>query len=213
MEEAGDHLKIGVCGMSKDGTVVVPTVYCDMGVIQEGAVPTGQNGEDPTPSAINQMMAWADEAVEKAQAAQTSAAESAAEASSAANTLADSAAAATDAADRAQAAINIIAGLAQTPLPVIISDRLPSGPALWFDTSRGGGSASDGEVALPDDDLNSGQDGDGDGNDDEDDGLTLELDSGTEDAPVTVSVDDEEYAVSNASVDQQEDTKYSFEIL
>jgi hypothetical protein len=191
MSRSGGPLKIGLCGMNADGTVVIPTVYCTLGVIQEGAMPTEQTGEDPTPSAINQMMAWANEAVEKAQAAQTSAAESALEASRAANTLADSAATATDAADRAQTAIDIIAGLAQTPLPVIISATAPNGPALWFDTSLGSSS-----VVSPSDD---------------DDTMTVSLSSDTDNATVTVLVDDEEYAVTNASVDQ--DTKYSFEIL
>jgi hypothetical protein len=80
MTEVGSPLKLGICGMTADGTVVIPTVYCDLGMIQEGAVPTGETGADPTPSAFNQLMAVAYEAIEKAENAAQTAEESAAQA-------------------------------------------------------------------------------------------------------------------------------------
>jgi hypothetical protein len=58
MAEAGGQLKIGVCGMNADGTVVIPTVYCALGVIEEGAIPSGETGEEPTPSVFNQIAAY-----------------------------------------------------------------------------------------------------------------------------------------------------------
>jgi hypothetical protein len=89
MAEAGGQLKIGVCGMNADGTVVIPTVYCALGVIEEGAIPSGETGEEPTPSAFNQLMAIANEAIDKAKTVRDEAASSA----QAANTAATQAAA------------------------------------------------------------------------------------------------------------------------
>jgi hypothetical protein len=97
MTEVGSEVKIGLYGMRKDGTVVIPTVYCALGTIQEGTVPTGENGEEPTPSVFNQLMAVATEAVDAAQAAQTAAGASAAQAASSVTT-------ATTAADTVQKA-------------------------------------------------------------------------------------------------------------
>lgn len=43
----GEHLLAGVYGADSDGTVVIPTVYADCGVIQPGADPTGDPAADP----------------------------------------------------------------------------------------------------------------------------------------------------------------------
>ena len=43
----GEHLLAGVYGADGDGTVVIPTVYADCGVIQPGADPTGDPAADP----------------------------------------------------------------------------------------------------------------------------------------------------------------------
>lgn len=71
--EAESEVKIGLYGMRKDGAVVIPTVYCALGIIQAGTVPTGENGEEPTPSVFNQLIAVAAEAVDAAQTAQAAA--------------------------------------------------------------------------------------------------------------------------------------------
>jgi hypothetical protein len=99
MTEAGSEVKIGLYGMRKDGTVVIPTVYCALGTIQEGTVPTGENGEEPTPSVFNQLMAVATEAVDAAQAAQTAAQTARDEAA----TKADEAASSAETAEKANA--------------------------------------------------------------------------------------------------------------
>jgi hypothetical protein len=77
MAEAGSQLQIGVCGMNADGTVVIPTVYCTLGVIQKGAVPSGETGAEPTPSVFSQMLVAANQAVEAAQTAKDEAEQSA----------------------------------------------------------------------------------------------------------------------------------------
>ena len=44
----GKSLYVGVYGISKDGSVVVPTVWAEVGKIQAGADPSGDPGADPT---------------------------------------------------------------------------------------------------------------------------------------------------------------------
>jgi hypothetical protein len=99
MTSSGSTLKVGLYGMTADGTVVIPTVYCTIGTIQEGAIPTGENGEDPTPSVFDQIVAAATEAAERAETAQ-GAAEAAEEA---ANASAEEAATSAKAAEKANA--------------------------------------------------------------------------------------------------------------
>ena len=45
---AGEPLLLGVYGANSDGTVVIPTVYADCGVIRLGADPSGDPAADPT---------------------------------------------------------------------------------------------------------------------------------------------------------------------
>lgn len=45
---AGEPLLLGVYGANSDGTVVIPTVYADCGVIRPGADPSGDPAADPT---------------------------------------------------------------------------------------------------------------------------------------------------------------------
>jgi hypothetical protein len=123
MQVVGSALKIGVCGMNADGTVVIPTVYCALGVIQKGALPSGETGEEPTPSAFNQLMAIAQEAIDVAQTARTEAqaardeaatsAETADKANDAAAAQAETATAAARAAAASEAVAQTAAGNAQ----------------------------------------------------------------------------------------------------
>lgn len=47
LAQAGSRLRIGVYGASGDGTVVIPTVYASVGLIEEGANPSGDTSADP----------------------------------------------------------------------------------------------------------------------------------------------------------------------
>lgn len=49
LERPGCHLFAGVCGTAADGTVVLPTVWADLGAVLEGAVPAGEDARPPTP--------------------------------------------------------------------------------------------------------------------------------------------------------------------
>lgn len=116
MTEAGSDVKIGLYGMRQDGTVVIPTVYCALGTIQEGTVPTGENGEEPTPSVFNQMVAIANEAIGAAQTSQTAAQAAQAATSASAQTAEEAASSATAAAQAAassEATAQTAAGNAQ----------------------------------------------------------------------------------------------------
>jgi hypothetical protein len=212
---AGSKLIVGVRGVSEDTTVVIPTVYTTVGIVQRGAMlDSGAEDSSSSLALYDQLMLAAQTAVDTANEAlkaTTPAVEQALlhaeEAEHWAYKAADaeaSAAAAQKAADQAQAAIDIIAGLAQTPLPVVISATQPAGPALWFDTSRGT------EQPLPDDDDGPTMDGTGD----EAAAVMLDL-NGTEADPVSVSIDGTDYAVADTSVGDGTDSKttYSFEIL
>jgi hypothetical protein len=70
---SGGFLKIGVCGTNADSTVVIPTVYCNLGMIQEGADPTGDESSEPTQTLFQQMIATAQEAIASAEKAEASA--------------------------------------------------------------------------------------------------------------------------------------------
>lgn len=58
-DDAGKRLYAGVCG-SRDGAVVLPTVWADLGVIQPGAAPGWASGMT-TPGLLDQLLARLDE--------------------------------------------------------------------------------------------------------------------------------------------------------
>jgi len=48
LEKQNCTLYVGVCGMSEDGTLVIPTVWAQVGTIAPGADPDATAGADPT---------------------------------------------------------------------------------------------------------------------------------------------------------------------
>lgn len=48
LEKPNVWLRIGVYGTNKDGTVVVPTLWANVGVVHNGADPSGDPSADPT---------------------------------------------------------------------------------------------------------------------------------------------------------------------
>lgn len=46
-EQAGHRLKVGFYGVGADGTVVIPTLWADLGVIQAATDPSGDTSTDP----------------------------------------------------------------------------------------------------------------------------------------------------------------------
>lgn len=98
-ENAHEFLQVGVKGVNDTATVVIPTVWCDIGLVKHGADPDdAENAQPPTPSAQEQILAYAQSAAESARAAADSAAETSAVTVKAAE---DAARAATDAASSA----------------------------------------------------------------------------------------------------------------
>ena len=55
LSEANRPLWVGVCGKSGDGTVVIPTVYAQLGQIEPGATPSGNEPAAPTPDVVAQI--------------------------------------------------------------------------------------------------------------------------------------------------------------
>ena len=55
LSEANRPLWVGVCGKSGDGTVVIPTVYAQLGQIEPGASPSGKEPAAPTPDVVAQI--------------------------------------------------------------------------------------------------------------------------------------------------------------
>ena len=55
LSEANRPLWVGVCGKSGDGTVVIPTVYAQLGQIEPGASPSGNEPAAPTPDVVAQI--------------------------------------------------------------------------------------------------------------------------------------------------------------
>ena len=55
LSEANRPLWVGVCGKSGDGTVVIPTVYAQLGQIEPGACPSGREPAAPTPDVVAQI--------------------------------------------------------------------------------------------------------------------------------------------------------------
>ena len=65
MKQAYSHLQIGIRGVKEvDGTTVevIPSIYCDLGVIEQGASPDGEGDSDYEKSLIEQLLAAAQEA-------------------------------------------------------------------------------------------------------------------------------------------------------
>lgn len=71
----GAELRVGIYGMSTDGTVVIPTVYALVGTVKKGADPSGDESYPPTPDVGAQAMAAASTALQAAAAAQEAAAD------------------------------------------------------------------------------------------------------------------------------------------
>ena len=62
-------LQIGIYGTNADGTVVMPTEWADVGMIQPGADPAGDESTDPSLPVWQQALDKAEEAQEAANAA------------------------------------------------------------------------------------------------------------------------------------------------
>lgn len=69
----GELLKIGVYGALQDGTIIMPTVWAKVEHIKLGALPSGVDPSEPTPSWVAQVQQIAAEALETAEAVQTAA--------------------------------------------------------------------------------------------------------------------------------------------
>ena len=48
VEESGHRLRVGFYGVADDGTVVIPTIWTELGTIQDAADPSGDTSTDPT---------------------------------------------------------------------------------------------------------------------------------------------------------------------
>lgn len=73
LEEFGDLLWIGVYGANASGQVVIPTIWCQAGLIREGVVLAGVDPAEPTPSWVAQVQAAAASALSKATAVEEAA--------------------------------------------------------------------------------------------------------------------------------------------
>lgn len=65
----GKYLTIGIYAADGNGTIVIPTVWATVGLVQEGAVPSGVDPSAPTPSWVAQVQSIASEANENAASA------------------------------------------------------------------------------------------------------------------------------------------------
>lgn len=63
---AGEMLYIGVYGALSDGTVAIPTVWVNAGTIRRGAMPSGVDPSEPTPSWVAQVQQIASDAMDTA---------------------------------------------------------------------------------------------------------------------------------------------------
>lgn len=68
---AHKRLMAGVYGAREDGTIVIPTVWADVGMIHEGTMLSGINPAEPEPSWAAQVQKVAQEALEEAKAAKS----------------------------------------------------------------------------------------------------------------------------------------------
>ena len=67
--ERGKMLAMGVYATRPDGEVVIPTVWAEVGIVREGAAPSGVDPAEPTPSWAAQVQQWASDAAESAETA------------------------------------------------------------------------------------------------------------------------------------------------
>lgn len=73
LEHSGQALVVGVYGATNDGHVVIPTVFCSLGIINTGAIPADRTVSDATPGAVAQMLAAAERSEEAATRAEQNA--------------------------------------------------------------------------------------------------------------------------------------------
>lgn len=73
LETAGNMLLIGVVGKDGAGNIVIPTLWCKVGLIECGTVVSGIDPEDPTPDIAAQLLQIAQETVTRAETAETGA--------------------------------------------------------------------------------------------------------------------------------------------
>ena len=66
-------LRVGVYGYTDDGTIVIPTVYADLGRILQGADPIGETPAKPTPPVWNRLQIQIDELGSSVESARTAA--------------------------------------------------------------------------------------------------------------------------------------------
>lgn len=94
MAKAGARVELGVYGTNGEGTVVIPTVWAQLGTVKAGAIPSGTSPGAITPTLAQQVLTAAEAAQEAAEAAADDAedAKAAAEAAQAAAELAATAA-------------------------------------------------------------------------------------------------------------------------
>lgn len=64
LRHGGHRLSVGVLGAAPDGTVVIPTIWADVGVVRPGAEPSGIDPAQPTPSWAAQVQEAAASAVD-----------------------------------------------------------------------------------------------------------------------------------------------------
>ncbi len=67
--ERGRLLTMGVYATRPDGTVAIPTVWAEVGIVREGTQPSGIDPAEPTPSWAAQVQQWASDAAESAETA------------------------------------------------------------------------------------------------------------------------------------------------
>ena len=68
---AGKELLVGVYGARTDGTIVIPTIWANAGIIKEGTYPSGVHPAEPEPSWAAQVQKVAQEALDEAKAAKS----------------------------------------------------------------------------------------------------------------------------------------------
>ena len=56
LAEPCQHLMVGIYGTNADGTLVIPTVWADLGTVNRGAKPTGYASAKPTPEVWAQIL-------------------------------------------------------------------------------------------------------------------------------------------------------------
>lgn len=67
LTQASQILMIGVYAALPSGQVVIPTVWANAGIVREGAVPSGVDPVEPTPSWVAQVQQWAEDAHDTAE--------------------------------------------------------------------------------------------------------------------------------------------------